>query len=95
MMPVDLSVVHKDRKNMAQSNFVCDVEKWIVPEPLGQPEQTDYLTDEESDDGAGFELKIPALKDLINEFENGDDAVVARETEWKATLADYKARGFE
>jgi hypothetical protein len=38
MMPVDLSVVHKDRKNMAQASFVCDVEKWIVPEPLAQPE---------------------------------------------------------
>ena len=64
-MPGDLSTVHKDRKNMAQACLVCDIEKWNVPEPLSQPEQTDYLTDEESDDGAGFELKIPALKDLI------------------------------
>lgn len=38
MMPVDLCVLHKDRKNMAQSSFVCDVEKWTVPEPLSQPE---------------------------------------------------------
>jgi len=33
-MPVDLSTVHKDRKNMAQAGFVCDIEKWTVPEPL-------------------------------------------------------------
>lgn len=79
---------------MAQASFVCDLEKWTVPELLAQPEQTDYLTDEESDDGAGFELKIPALKDLIYEFEIGDDAVQARESEWKNNLADLKARGF-
>lgn len=80
---------------MAQASFVCDLEKWTVPEPLAQPEQTDYLTDEESDDGAGFELKIPALKDLINEFETGDDTIAAREQEWKNHLTDLKSRGFE
>lgn len=80
---------------MAQAGFACDLEKWTVPEPLVQPEQTDYLTDEESDDGAGFELKIPALKDLINEFEAGDEIVQAKETEWKNHLADLKARGFQ
>jgi len=41
------------------------------------------LTDEESDDGAGFELKVPALKDLITEFELGDDVLIAKETELK------------
>lgn len=80
---------------MAQASFVCDLEKWTVPEPLAQPELTDYLTDEESDDGAGFELKIPALKDLINEFETGDDTIAAREQEWKNHLTDLKSRGFE
>ena len=94
-MPSDLSIVHKDRKNMAQASFACEIEKWTVPDPLIVPEQTDYLTDEESDDGAGFELKIPALKDLIQEFEVGDEAVISRESEWKATLADLKSRGFE
>lgn len=38
MMPVDLSIVHKDRKNMAQASFVCDTEKWTVPDLLAQPE---------------------------------------------------------
>lgn len=80
---------------MATSSFACDTEKWIVPEPLRQPEQTDYLTDEESDDGAGFELRIPALKDLIQEFEIGDEAIIARESDMKIYFTDLKARGFE
>jgi hypothetical protein len=33
------------------------------------------LTDEESDDAAGFELRVPALKDLLTEFEIGDDVL--------------------
>ncbi len=95
MMPTELSVVYKDRKNTSTVAFNCDLEKWNVPELLNQPEQTDYLTDEESDDGAAFELRIPALKDLIQEFELGDDVIITRESEQKAYIADLRSRGFE
>jgi hypothetical protein len=33
----------------------------IVPDLLAQPKGVDYLTDEESDENKGFEVKIPSL----------------------------------
>lgn len=51
------------------------------------------MTDEESDDGNGFELKVPALKDLITEFELGDDVLSAKETELKQHFSDLKSAG--
>ena len=38
----------------------------VVPELLPKPDQNDYLTDEESDDCANFEVKVPVLDDLIS-----------------------------
>jgi hypothetical protein len=38
MMPTELSVVYKDRKNTSTVAFNCDLEKWNVPELLNQPE---------------------------------------------------------
>jgi len=77
MMPTDLHIVHKDRKSTLQNNFVCDQDRYFVPHVLEQPNQVDYLTDEESDDGNGFELKVPSLKDLLSEFEMGDEVLNA------------------
>lgn len=94
-MPSDLSIVHKDRKSTLLNNFVCDSDRFNVPNLLRQPKQTDYLTDEESDEGAGFELKVPALKDLITEFELGDDVLNQKETELKSYYADLKSRGLK
>ena len=90
MMPSDLSVVHKDRKTTLCNNFVCDTDRFVV---LEKPNQTDYLTDEESDDGNGFELKVPALKDLLTEFELGDDVLAAKEMELKQHQTDLKSSG--
>ena len=95
MMPSDLSVVHKDRKTTLCNNFVCDGDRFSVPICLEKPNQTDYLTDEESDDGAGFELKVPALKDLITEFELGDDVLANRESEQKQHFTELKSSGIE
>jgi hypothetical protein len=53
------------------------------------------LTDEESDDGNGFELIVPALADLLTEFEMGDEALLAREMEMKQNAADLKSRGLK
>lgn len=53
------------------------------------------MTDEESDDGNGFELKVPALADLLTEFEMGDEALLAREMEMKQNAADLKSRGLK
>jgi len=51
------------------------------------------LTDEESDDGAGFELKVPALRDLITEFELGDDVLTSKETELKQHFTELRSAG--
>ena len=53
------------------------------------------MTDEESDDGNGFELIVPALADLLTEFEMGDEALLAREMEMKQNAADLKSRGLK
>ena len=58
------------------------------------PQQVDYLTDDESDEGT-FELKVPELDDLIKEFETGDEKLAKEEEKFKEHLTDLKARGFE
>lgn len=93
MMPTDLATVHKDRKSTLMNNFVCDTDRFAIPATLDAPNQTDYLTDEESDDGNGFELKVPALKDLITEFELGDDVLASKEMELKQHFTDLKSAG--
>ena len=95
MMPTDLSEVHRDRRCMNVSNFVCDNRMIEVPEMMDAPKEVDYLTDDESDDGQDFEIPIPDLNDLLKEFETGDDVLAKDEEDFKAHLADLKLRGFE
>jgi hypothetical protein len=95
MMPSDLHVVHKDRKSTTMNQFVCDADRFNVPALLEAPEQVDYLTDEESDDGNGFELKVPNLKELLTEFELGDDVLANREMAQKQQFTELKSRGIE
>jgi hypothetical protein len=59
------------------------------------PEEVDYLTDDESDEGNDFEIPIPDLGDLIKDFEDGDEVLEQDEQEFESHLADLKARGFE
>ena len=93
IMPTDFSLVFKERRTTLRQNFVSDNKSFKVPELLMQPEMTDYLTDEESDDGEGFKLSVPKLSDLLTEFETGDDCLVGKETDFKAYLADLKIKG--
>ena len=93
VMPTNFSVVFKQRRSTLTQNFVCDNSQQKVPVLLDLPIQTDYLTDEESDDGAGFKLKVPKLSDLLNEFEVGDDCLIGKETDFKNYQADLKTRG--
>ena len=57
------------------------------------PQEVDYLTDDESDEGT-FELKVPELDALITDFEAGDDKLATEEAKFKEHLTDLKARGF-
>ena len=66
-----------------------------VPSMLDAPLKVDYPTDEDSDDGAGFSIKIPDLADLIVEFEKDDDAIFKVAEAVKQVKADNKAKGLE
>jgi len=74
---------------------VCDNKNWDVPELMEEPQQVDYLTDDESDEEGGFEIPVPDLDELIKEFEVGDDVIEKEVEEFDAHLADLKQRGFE
>ena len=63
----------------------------MLPAPL----KVDYPTDEESDEGAGFSIKIPELLDLIMEFEKDDDALFKAADIVKQVKADHKAKGLD
>lgn len=95
MMPTNLSDVHRDRRSTNVAGFVCDNKEIVIPMVMEAPDEVDYLTDDESDDGADFEVKVPALDDLINEFEKGDEVIAGEEEAFKNHCADLKLRGFE
>ena len=79
MMPTNLSDVHRDRRSTMVLNFVCDNRTWEIPNILEQPQEVDYLTDDESDDGQGFDVPVPELADLIKGFEQGDEKIQKEE----------------
>lgn len=96
MMPTSLSDVYRDRKNTSMENFVCDQSTLRVPAMLPNPAKVDYLTDEESEgDNQAFDLKMPDLGELINDFEKGDEVLATAEEELTTHFADLKTRGFE
>ena len=66
-----------------------------MPALLEEPNEVDYLTDDESDDGQDFEVPVPDLNELISGFEQGDEKIQSEEEAFKTHLADLKARGFE
>lgn len=95
MMPTNLSDVYRDRQNTNVAQFVCESTAFTVPEMLSQPNAVDYLTDDESDENKGFEVKIPSLDDLIYQFEGTDDTIKQATEALQLRAADLKQRGFE
>lgn len=77
MMPTNLSDVWRDRQNTQINQFTCEGTSFEVPQLMAQPKEVDYLTDEESDENKGFEVKIPNLDDLITQFEGADETIKA------------------
>lgn len=57
--------------------------------------KVDYLTDEDSDEGSGFSIKIPELADLLIEFEKDDDSLFKAAEAVKQVKADHNAKGLE
>jgi len=56
--------------------MACDRSLAGLPKKLTEADKVDYPSDEDSDDEIDFELEIPPLSDLINQFEK-DDIVIA------------------
>ena len=74
-MPTNFRIVHINQLNNMELGFVCDDRQCFVPPAMGKPDNNDYLTDEDSDDVNDFEIKVPELTDLINEFEKEDELI--------------------
>lgn len=53
------------------------------------------MTDEESDEGADFEVKVPDLDQLIDQFELEDEVVQEQKVSIKTYKKDCITRGFE
>ena len=71
-MPTDLRNVFIDQRSNIELGYTCDSRRAVVPALLEKPDHNDYLTDEESDEAADFEVKVPELDQLLGQFENDD-----------------------
>jgi hypothetical protein len=58
-MPTNIRDVYIKQLNNIELEYKCDYRREKVPELLPKPDQNDYLTDEESDEAADFEIKVP------------------------------------
>lgn len=75
--------------------FACDIRQSDVPQVLEKPDKNDYLTDEDSDEAADFEVKVPELDTLLTQFEAEDNTILQLNQDHKQYVKDLIARGFE
>ena len=95
-MPTNISDIWRERKTtQVGTSGLQFMEAYKMPQVLPQPLKVDYPTDEDSDEGAGFSIKIPELGDLISEFEKDDEALFKAAEVIKQAKADHKAKGLE
>jgi len=94
-MPTNVREVFVQQRNNLELEFKCDYRHQNVPALLVSPDDNDYLTDEESEDAATFEVKVPELSELINQFEEADDSILGFKESQKAHVASLKQAGFE
>lgn len=95
-MPTNLSDIWRERKTTQIGTTSLEfMEGYRVPNLLNEPLKVDYLTDEDSDEGSGFAIKIPDLADLVVEFEKDDDTLFKAAEAVKQVKADNKAKGLE
>lgn len=94
-MPTNQRDVFVEQRNNIELEFKCDYRFQVVPTLLEQPDTNDYLTDEESDDAGDFELKMPDLDELINQFETVDDTLIEFKEKQKEQVSAIVNKGFE
>lgn len=93
-MPTNVRSVFVDQRNNIAMEYRCDYRFSYVPALLPKPDVNDYLTDEESDEGADFEVKVPVLDELIAQFEKGDGVIDELNEKEKEFVKDEIANGF-
>ena len=94
-MPTDLRNVYIDQRSNINLGYTCDSRLALVPALLEKPDHNDYLTDEESDEAADFEVKVPELGQLLNQFENDDEVILGLNEAQKMYAKDLISKGFE
>ena len=63
--------------------------------PAGPAFPRDYLTDEESDEANDFEVAVPDLSELIDQFEKEDEVVQKHHTGIQEDASTEIAKGFQ
>jgi len=94
-MPTNLRDVFINQLNNLDMDYKCDYRHMEIPELLAAPDTNDYFTDEESDDAPDFDVKVPELETLLEEFESGDPEITAFNEGLKSLEKDLEQRGFE
>jgi len=93
-MSFETQSLHKKRK-VINEGLACDRTLERMPETLTQADQVDYPSDEDSDDEIDFELEIPPLEDLVNQFEKDDEQLHALEKGLQEEKDVAQIKGFE
>jgi hypothetical protein len=75
-MPTNMKAVFIDQRSNMDLGYACDNRPCFIPFTLDKPDTNDYLTDEESDEAADFEVKVPALDSLLTQFEAEDNTIL-------------------
>lgn len=94
-MPTNIRTVHTDQLSNMQLGFNCDDRKVQVPAIMDKPNKNDYLTDEESDEANDFELQVPDLTELIDQFEKEDEVLQKHNDGIKEHAESEVAKGFK
>lgn len=93
-MPSNIRDVFIDQRNNIELEYRCDYRESVVPDLLRDPDENDYLTDEESDEAAGFEVAMPGLGELLTQFEGEDEAINKHNEKQEQFVQDEVSRGF-
>ena len=75
-MPTDQRVVFTSQAKNLDFGAIYDERPVVMPELLDRPDTNDYLTDEESDEATEFEVKVPPLDELVQQFEAEDEIII-------------------
>ena len=81
-MPTNFRDVYKEENYQMGLGFCCDTRPAVIPDPMPMLDRNDYLSEEEhdSEDINIFEIKVPPIDTLLEEFEKEDQVIQAHRT---------------